>query len=449
MHVLFVHQNFPAQFGHIARHLIRTRGWTCTFVSKTPAGRVDGIEKVAYTTTSGARETTHYCSRTFENAVWHAHGVYEACKARPDLRPDLIVGHSGFGSTVYLPELYPGRADHQLLRVLLSSAPSRTWTFARVSAVGARLPARTVAERDALARPGDLPARLQPDAFPAASFSRRSIGPRSTSSSTGSRPISSGAAKAFPAGSATASIPASTRIVTYVSRGFEAMRGFDIFMKVAKRIYEQYPDVVFVVVGSDRVCYGGDEKHIEHKTFREHVMAQSDYDHEQVHLHGAVAGLEAGRSVEHLRPASLFHRPVRAELVDDGRPGLRLHRAGIRHRAGARDDRRRPERAALRLLRRRGVCGQSRRGAARPASIPAPGARRPSSASASSTRSTSFCRGCARLFEETVAGDQADLGSIGSRNGAGEHQNKLDIAMLIPDGISGGMLTIGGPTCRL
>ena len=49
-------------------------------------------------------------------------------------------------------------------------------------------------------------------------------------------------------------------------------------MRVAKRIYEQYPDVVFVVVGSDRVCYGGEEKHIEHKTFREHVLAQSEYD---------------------------------------------------------------------------------------------------------------------------------------------------------------------------
>jgi hypothetical protein len=107
MHVLFVHQNFPAQFGHIARHLIRTRGWSCTFVSKTPPGEVDGIRKIAYTTRGGSRETTHYCSRRFENAIWHSHGVYEACRAHPDLRPDLVVGHSGFGSTLFLPELYP------------------------------------------------------------------------------------------------------------------------------------------------------------------------------------------------------------------------------------------------------------------------------------------------------------------------------------------------------
>jgi hypothetical protein len=69
MHVLFIHQSFPAQFGHIAWHLIRTRAWTCTFVSKTPAGDVDGIKKIACTTKGGARVTTHYCSRTFENAV--------------------------------------------------------------------------------------------------------------------------------------------------------------------------------------------------------------------------------------------------------------------------------------------------------------------------------------------------------------------------------------------
>ena len=36
MHVLYVHQNFPAQFGHIADHLVKNKGWRCTFVSNTP-----------------------------------------------------------------------------------------------------------------------------------------------------------------------------------------------------------------------------------------------------------------------------------------------------------------------------------------------------------------------------------------------------------------------------
>ena len=69
-----------------------------------------------------------------------------------------------------------------------------------------------------------------------------------------------------------------TRLVTYVSRGFESMRGFDIFMRAAKLIYERYPDVLFVVVGSDRICYGGDARHIKSKTFREHVLAGENYD---------------------------------------------------------------------------------------------------------------------------------------------------------------------------
>src|SRR6266478_3269040 len=56
------------------------------------------------------------------------------------------------------------------------------------------------------------------------------------------------------------------------------MRGFDIFMQVARHIYEAYPDVLFVVVGADRTYYGGDERYIQHGTFKEHVLADADYD---------------------------------------------------------------------------------------------------------------------------------------------------------------------------
>ena len=56
------------------------------------------------------------------------------------------------------------------------------------------------------------------------------------------------------------------------------MRGFDIFMKVARRIYEAYPDTLFVVVGADQTYYGGDERYIQHPTFKEHVLNQEEYD---------------------------------------------------------------------------------------------------------------------------------------------------------------------------
>src|SRR5881227_2705755 len=107
MHVLYVHQNFPAQFGHIAHHLVEKLKWRCTFVSETPGGMVAGIEKIQYRLQGGATKQNHFCSRTFENTVWHCDAVYAALRARPDIQPDLIVGHSGFGSTLFLRELYP------------------------------------------------------------------------------------------------------------------------------------------------------------------------------------------------------------------------------------------------------------------------------------------------------------------------------------------------------
>lgn len=40
-----------------------------------------------------------------ENATWTGYGVYETRKAILGLRPDLIIGHSGFGPTGFLREL--------------------------------------------------------------------------------------------------------------------------------------------------------------------------------------------------------------------------------------------------------------------------------------------------------------------------------------------------------
>ena len=106
MHVLFVHKNFPAQFGHIANALVEQHGYQCTFVSELPDAELDGIRRLQYKPTGGATKATHYCSRTYENYVWHSHAVNETQKSHPEENPDLIVGRSGFGSTVFLADLY-------------------------------------------------------------------------------------------------------------------------------------------------------------------------------------------------------------------------------------------------------------------------------------------------------------------------------------------------------
>ena len=79
-----------------------------------------------------------------------------------------------------------------------------------------------------------------------------------------------------------------TRIVTYVARGFEAIRGFDIFMMVAKRICEARRDVVFAVVGTDTFYYGEDLKYIRAPSFREYVLSQDRYDLSRFVFTGAI-----------------------------------------------------------------------------------------------------------------------------------------------------------------
>ncbi len=90
-------------------------------------------------------------------------------------------------------------------------------------------------------------------------------------------------------------VPPETKIVTYVSRGMESIRGFDIFLRAAKKLCDRRPDVIFAVVGSDRVCYGGDERFTGGKTFKEWVRTQDDYDAERILFTGPLPEAELAK----------------------------------------------------------------------------------------------------------------------------------------------------------
>jgi glycosyltransferase involved in cell wall biosynthesis len=277
MHILFVHQNFPAQFGPFAFRLANTAGYRCTFVTQKAKGTFRGVSCVQYETRGGATERTHYCSRTFENAVWHAAGVHDALTALPDIKPDLIVGHSGFGSTLFLRDLYPGIPVVNLFEYFYRVAgadldfrpdfPSRPIDKLRARARNAMI----LLDLDNCDL-GYCPTQWQLDRFPA------EYRPRLRVLFDGIDTTVWKPDPAAPRRVAGRDIPAGTKIVTYVARGMEAMRGFDVFMRAAKLLADRRSDVLFVVVGQDRVCYGGDERFTGGKSFKDWVLSRDSYD---------------------------------------------------------------------------------------------------------------------------------------------------------------------------
>lgn len=289
MHVLFVHQNFPAQFGQVAAWWAQTRGGRSTFVSSKSPATIPGVEHIQYPIAGGARESNHFCSRTFENQIWNTAGLYQALKQRPDIQPDLIVAHSGFVSSLFLRELYPQtphlgyfeffyhpRGSDMDFRSDLPQLPPASLLRARARNAQLLLDLHNC---DAGYSPtqfqrSQMPAEYQSklhtifDGIDTKFWSRQTSGPRTICGLT------------FPAGS---------RFVTYVSRGFESIRGFDIFLQVADKICRARPDTHVLVVGEDRICYGGDDAFTEGKSFKQWAIDKYQPDLTRIHFLGRVA----------------------------------------------------------------------------------------------------------------------------------------------------------------
>ena len=284
MHVLFVHKEFPGHFGHLARYLACEHGIECSFVysklpsrfhGRLPAGIDQGIRLIPYVS-RGASRDTHFCSLFSEISIWHADAVYKTLKARADIRPDVVVGHSVVSNALLLTELYSCPLVVHCEFYERTGSPYRCGRREFPAQEADRLRARTQNMTNLLSlqacAAGYSPTHWQRSLFPA------EYQPKITT-------IFDGIDRSFwyrrrqplriPG---VAALPPGTRIVTYCSYSLEALRGFDIFMQVAKRISEARKDVVFVVVGADRTQYGNELQQLRTPTFARHVLSQDHYD---------------------------------------------------------------------------------------------------------------------------------------------------------------------------
>ncbi len=288
MHVLFLHHNFPAQFGQIAARLVRSEGWRCTFVNEKVDGLQGDIDCIRFRPTSGATHHNHYCSRTFENQIWRSEAVVAALIDRPDVRPDLIVAHSGFVSALFLRELYPEVPVIGYFEWFYHRADS-DFDFRRDLPLPGPAEAMRLRVRNATllldlqnCDAGYCPTDFQRSQFP-------------TEYQVKLRTIFDGIDTGFwkpigekPRRVAGVEIPEGHQVVTYVSRGFESLRGFDKFLQVADGLCRDRGNLTVIVVGEDRIAYGGDNKFTGGKSFKDWVIDRRDFDLSRVHFVGRV-----------------------------------------------------------------------------------------------------------------------------------------------------------------
>ncbi len=268
LNVLFIHDAFPAQFGQLGLELTRRRGWKCSFLvqslSSCPTPTPEMLQALELFQMPLAAEHKssdgipwpqiygHYLEqcRTVHDAI----RANAASAARPGRRPRRP------RRTHAVCPRSPRLPDHHLLRVLLRDRASRHLVPDRPAARRARPVLPALHQRT---HPGDTGGFATPATRPPTGKSNRfqsGFIPRSRSTSTASTPRSTALAP-HRGGSAPPRSRATRKVVTFVSRGLESIRGFDLFMKVARRICEARSDVLFAVVGGEEIHYGWDKLH--------------------------------------------------------------------------------------------------------------------------------------------------------------------------------------------
>ncbi len=202
--------------------------------------------------------------------------VFDALRARPDLQPDLVVAHGGRGApTLFLKDLldcpiinyceYYFATSHRDISYRIDLPPAEPAPFFPRCINAPTL--ASLVDCDA----GYSATHWQKQSFPARFHSKIEVyfdGIDTELYRPGAALRRIGAV----------SLPQGTKVVTFVTRGLESIRGFDLFMQVADRICRQRADVLFVVVGGEEIHYGWDKLHTGSPSFKQWVLNQGDHD---------------------------------------------------------------------------------------------------------------------------------------------------------------------------
>ena len=257
MNILFVHQNCPGQFKHLAPALV-AQGHKVVFVTQKGKPTPDGVTKIEYAPHRKAGEKTHPYLVSSEAAVLNGQAVARVGFGLREkgFHPDVMIGNPGWGETLFLKDVWPDRPLISLSEFFYRGHGSDVGFDPEFDGgLDAPLRARTRSGVHLLAlEAADIaytPTRWQRDQFPAVYHSKMRI-------------IHDGIDCARLRVDAQARVKLrdgtelsrEDEVLTFVARNLEPYRGFHSFMRALPQILRERPGAHVVIVGGDDVSYG-------------------------------------------------------------------------------------------------------------------------------------------------------------------------------------------------
>ena len=276
MRFLFVHQNFPAQYLHLVRHLSQTGRHDIFFITEDNPNALPGVRKITYKGPGPLRPNTFSDVQEFEQATLRAHLVADTASTlkRLGFTPDIIIGHHGWGELLNMQDVYPGvplLGYFEFYYRTDCGDVNFDPEFPTAPVLLPRVRAKNAVNLIALNNPGhgQTPTRFQHETYPAWAQ------PDITRLAEGvnldlCRPDPLARTRSITVGNMV--IEPGDTLITYVARDLEPYRGFHTIMRAIPRLLAARRDVKIVLIGGDGVSYGA---RLVDQTWRAFMLAET------------------------------------------------------------------------------------------------------------------------------------------------------------------------------
>lgn len=305
MNILFIHQNFPGQFKHLAPALAQ-QGHTVLALTmqKTEARQWQGVRLLPYTVSRGTAPNVHPWVADFETKTIRAEAAFHAMRhlREQGFAPEVVVAHPGWGESLFVKEVWP----HARLGIYcefyyhahgadVGFDPEFAHPDPQLEACRLKLKNLNNLLHFELADAGLSPTHWQASTFP------QPFRDKITVVHDG---IDTQAVAPNPAVSLTLTTQSGARltltradeVITFVNRNLEPYRGFHVFMRALPEILRRRPTAHVLIVGGNGVSYGAQpdpQRYGGRTTWREIFTAEvrpqiPDADWARVHFLGNI-----------------------------------------------------------------------------------------------------------------------------------------------------------------